>query len=125
MSRIKSKGSLIERIAEKALKKRKLKFTPHPKSIIGKPDFVLPESRIAIFCDSSFWHGYKKMTTLRHDFKRNRKFWIKKILANIDRDKKVNRLLRRDGWKVIRFWDFQIKGNVEKCIDRIQKIILK
>jgi DNA mismatch endonuclease (patch repair protein) len=125
MSRIKSKNTLIEKRMKTALRRNKLLFKSHPKVIPGNPDFVITESKIAIFCDSSFWHGYKNMETDRHNFKRNKKFWINKILCNIKRDKKVNRILRNDGWRVLRFWDFQIKGNIDKCVNRIKLAVQK
>jgi DNA mismatch endonuclease (patch repair protein) len=120
MSRIKSKGSKIEKLLLYALKKEKINFKKHH-SIIGKPDFVILEpKKIALFCDSSFWHGYKKMQTYIHNFKRNKSFWRKKILANILRDKIVNRSLKKEGWLVIRFWDFQLTGNIDRCMEKIK-----
>jgi DNA mismatch endonuclease (patch repair protein) len=59
------------------------------------------------------------MSTKRHDFKKRAKFWITKIKHNIVRDREVNEGLRKDGWKVIRFWDFQIKKDPDRCIQKI------
>lgn len=121
MSRIKSKGSVIEKRFAQGLKKNQLKYTGHPKNLAGSPDYVIVDRRIAIFCDSAFWHGYKFLKTNRHNFKSNRKFWLDKIKSNIERDKLVNRVLRKTGWKVFRFWDFQINKDVEKCIAKVKK----
>ena len=63
------------------------------------------------------------MSTKRHDFKSNINFWTNKIKDNIKRDKKVNRELNKTDWKVIRFWDFQIKKELKKCIEKIEKIV--
>lgn len=123
MSMIKSSGSKIEKLFTSALRLNKIKHKKHPSSIEGKPDFIIPHKSIAIFCDSSFWHGYKKMKTKRHNFKSNIKFWQQKILRNIERDKEVNKTLRRQGWKVLRFWDFQIINNIDKCLKKIRKVL--
>lgn len=115
MSQIRSKGSLIEQLFEKALKRVKCRYKTHH-NVFGKPDFVILNKKAAIFCDSSFWHGYKFLKTNRHRFKSNKKFWVEKIKANIKRDKLVTKTLRKQGWKVLRFWDFQIKKDADKCI---------
>jgi len=98
-------------------------FKKNDANIIGKPDFLWKDKKVAVFCDSSFWHGYRRMTTQRHRFKSNKKFWVKKILRNMERDREVNRLLRKQGWKVLRFWDFQIEGDAAKCISRIKEAL--
>lgn len=123
MSRIKSKNTSIEKILEKELIKKNFRFKKNYNGVIGKPDFVILEKKIAIFCDSAFWHGYKNMSTKRHDFKSNIDFWTNKIKNNIKRDKEVNRELNKTGWKIIRFWDFQIKKELKKCIEKIEKIV--
>ncbi len=122
MSCIRSRGTRIEKIFASALRRKKIKFRRYF-PIPGKPDFVLPSKKIAIFCDSSFWHGYKKMSTPRHYFKQRKRFWTKKILCNIERDKEVNNILKKEGWKVIRFWDFQINGGIDKCISQIKMLL--
>lgn len=124
MSRIRSRGTTIEKLVASALRFEGLKgYRRNVSSIIGKPDFSWGKQKIALFCDSSFWHGYRRMATQRHRFKSNKKFWIKKILGNMERDREVNRLLRKQGWKVLRFWDFQIEKDARKCINKIKKLL--
>lgn len=125
MSRIKSKNTLIERILGSALRKVSIKFKHNDKNVFGKPDFVISGYRIAIFCDSAFWHGYRNMSTKLHNFRSRRKFWLGKISSNIKRDKHVNNMLKKKGWRVIRFWDFQIREDVEKCRKKILQEIEK
>jgi len=120
MSRVRSKNTSIEKIMLSALRSIRLKgYGRYLKNVYGKPDFVWRKYKIAVFCDSSFWHGYKKMKTSIHNFKRRKAYWTNKILRNIERDISVNKALRRDGWKVIRFWDFQIMKNPQKCAQKI------
>ena len=86
--------------------------------IYGKPDIAFPKKKIAIFCDSEFWHGYD-WAKQKEKFKNNKAYWFKKIEKNIDRDKKVNQKLTDEGWIVLRFWGKEIKKDLNKCIEKI------
>ena len=124
MSRIKASGSDIEKRLGSLLWKNGYRYRKQY-NIVGKPDFVFVKNKIAIFCDSSFWHGYKFGKTNRHKFKSNRRFWENKIKRNIKRDIFVNKELKKLGWKVARFWDFQIMNNGEKCLKKINLLAEK
>ena len=76
--------------------------------------------KIAIFCDSEFWHGYD-WDHRKYDIKSNQEFWINKIENNIIRDQKVNTILKSEGWCVLRFWGKDIKNNLAKCADIIER----
>lgn len=123
MSRIQCKNTTIENILEDELKRVNINFSK-PSQIIqninGSPDFVIPKCRLAIFCDGDFWHGYsvKKMK-----IKNNSKFWEAKIWQNIKRDEEVNRNLIKNGWKVLRFWEHDIKSDPDSCILKIREYI--
>ena len=123
MSRVRGKNTSIELILGKALWETGLRYRKQYKKLKGTPDFVLVKYKIAIFCDSAFWHGYRNMSTKRHIFKTNKKFWTNKILANIRRDKEVNKTLKKLGWKVIRLWDFEIRKDIDKNINKILTIV--
>ncbi len=118
MSRVRSKGSKIETIMSKALWAAGVRYRKHYNAP-GKPDFALPGLKIAVFCDSSFWHGRDWGPERKNEFKVRRDFWIRKIERNIDRDKEVNAALKRDGWRVIRFWDTRIKKDVNSCVREV------
>ena len=123
MSRVKAKGSEIERIMGSALWSSCLRgYRKNQKGVVGTPDFCWERKKIAIFCDSSFWHGFnwfeeKKKIKVRKDF------WYKKIEDNIQRDKVITLRLSQDGWKVFRFWDFEIKKDVLACVDKITRVL--
>lgn len=72
----------------------------------GKPDFVFPRQRLAVFVDGCFWHGHPTKCRLP---KSNRSYWEEKIRRNMARDRKVTRLLRKRGWKVVRIWEHKIQ----------------
>ncbi len=97
MARIRSSGSKMEREFGAQLRKAGIPFRKQYR-VLGKPDFVVLNERIAIFCDSRFWHGYRWGRRSSRDFKVNGEFWIRKIEGNRRRDSLVNRELRKQGY---------------------------
>lgn len=124
MQAIRSKDTKIEIVLGKALWAAGHRYRKNDKLILGKPDFTFKRYKLAVFCDSEFWHG-KNWKIQQQRIGTNQDFWITKIQNNINRDKRVNRQLRKQGWTVIRFWETDIKKNIEKCLQKIEaKIIL-
>ena len=121
MKRVKNKGSEIEILLQKELWSRGLRDRKNVKGITGKPDIAFIGKKIAVFCDSEFWHGYD-WENRKKDFKSNTEFWIPKIERNIQRDIEVTNELETQGWIVIRFWGKEIKKNVSGCADEIERI---
>lgn len=121
MRRVKSKDSDIELALRKELWKRGLRYRKNVKSVYGKPDIAFIGKKIAVFCDSEFWHGYAWEIT-QDEFQSRRDFWIPKIERNMQRDQEVNEKLRGDGWVVLRFWGKEIKRDVSACADIIQAV---
>jgi len=120
MRNVRNKGTAIEKALYAELIRRNLRtFTRNDKSVFGKPDVVFKARRIAIFCDSEFWHGFD-WENAKKEIKSNQDFWIPKIEKNIERDKKVTESLRSQGWTVLRFWGKKIKQNVSGCVDIIE-----
>ena len=120
MQHVCNKDSEIELLLRKELWRRGIRYRKNAKSIPGCPDIAFERLKIAVFCDSEFWHGYD-WGTRKSDIKTNRDFWIKKIERNISRDKEVNGILESDGWTVLRFWGKDIKKNLSECADTIEK----
>ena len=118
MQAVKSKDTAIELLLRKELWSRGIRYRKNVKSIIGKPDIAFIKKKVAVFCDSEFWHGFD-WEHKKSDIKSNRDFWISKIEKNIARDKEVNDALAADGWIVLRFWGQQIKKDVKACADLI------
>ena len=123
MRRIKAKDTKIERILAKAMWKEGLRYRKNCKDVFGKPDFCFKGKKIAIFCDSEFWHGKKFLEGER--FKTNGVFWEEKIKRNIERDNEVNKRLESEGWTVLRFWGKEIEKNIESCLKEIKSRVLK
>lgn len=121
MSRIKAKNTTIEMILRKELWKRNLRYKLHDRNIIGNPDIVFKKKKIAIFCDSEFWHGKKFLDG--EIPKTNVEFWTKKLTKNIERDIEVNNQLHNLGWIVLRFWEKDIRKNSIEIADKIEQIL--
>ena len=122
MQAVKNKDSKIEVLLRKALWKKGYRYRKNYNRLEGKPDIVLSKYKIAIFCDSEFWHGYD-WNNKKKEIKSNKDFWIKKIESNIKRDTEVNEVLKAQGWQVIRFWGKEITKDTDKCVNIIEKLI--
>lgn len=77
--------------------------------VFGKPDFVFPSIRTAMFVDGCFWHGHDCRNTKPQD---NKLYWDAKIARNKRRDRSVNKKLKALGWKVIRVWECDLKKDL-------------
>jgi len=122
MQQVKNRDSKIEVMLRKVLWSRGLRYRKNVASIYGKPDIVFKGKKVAIFCDSEFWHGYD-WNNCKNNFKSNQDFWIAKIERNIQRDREVNEKLTSEGWVVLRFWGREIKKDTEKCADIIEEAV--
>lgn len=122
MQAIRNKDSEIELLLRKELWRRGLRYRKNVKSVLGHPDIAFIGKRVAVFCDSEFWHGYD-WENKKNDIHTRREFWIPKIERNIQRDIEVTQGLQNDGWIVLRFWGKDIKKNVHECADIIEKTI--
>lgn len=123
MQAIKSKDTRIEIALRTALWHRGIRYRKNYKQLPGKPDIAITKHRIAVFCDSDYWHGYDWEN--RHQrIKSNRDYWIPKIERNMARDKEVNEMLESQGWIVLRFWEWQIQKHLDECIDEVIMTIL-
>ena len=114
MSKIKSKDTKIEIEFRKAIWKAGFRYRKNPKGYFGKPDLVLKKYKTVIFIDSCFWHGCKKHCRLPSTRK---SYWIPKIERNKQRDKEVNRHYKKEGWKVVRVWEHDLKNNITTMIN--------
>lgn len=122
MQRVKNKDSKIELSLRKILWEKGYRYRKNVKSVYGHPDIAFIGKKIAIFCDSEFWHGYD-WENRKKEFRTHQDFWIPKIERNMARDIEVNEKLKADGWAVIRFWGEEIKHNLQDCIKQIEKAI--
>ena len=124
MQAIKSKDTTIELALRQALWNKGIRYRKNCKALIGKPDIAITKYKIAVFCDSEYWHGYD-WENRNKNIKSNREYWIPKIERNMARDQEVTSALEQDGWTVIRFWERQIRKELDNCVDEVLEAIKK
>ena len=118
MQAIKSSDTTIELLLRKALWAKGIRYRKNYKGLIGKPDIAITKYKIAVFCDSDYWHGYDWENRNKR-IKSTRDFWIPKIERNMKRDKEVSAALEEQGWTVLRFWEWQIRRETDQCVNII------
>ena len=126
MQSIRSKDTKIEILLRKALWHKGIRYRKNFKKIPGKPDIAITKYKIAVFCDSEFFHG-KDWDELRPRLLKgdNGEFWVRKIGKNREHDEEINKQLTFLGWTVIRFWGTDIKKNLEECVKVIEEAIFE
>jgi len=91
--------------------------------LFGKPDFVFPKFRLAVFVDGCFWHCCPIHSVSP---KSNSKCWRDKFQANKARDQLVNKTLKQAGWQLLRIWEHKLGAkNENSLIKRFQSISKK
>ena len=124
MSRIRAKDTSIELALRKALWEKGYRYRKNYKLLPGTPDIVLTKYKIAIFCDSEFFHGKDWQTLMpRLQKGKNPNYWISKIERNMERDREKDKTLLFEGWTVIHFWGQDILKNTDECIRVIEEMI--
>lgn len=106
MSRIRSQDTKPELVVRRHLHALGFRYRLHVRELPGKPDLVLPKYRAVVFVEGCFWHGHSCQKGRVPGT--NPTFWQAKVETNQARDKRNQRLLRRDGWRVLRVWECQL-----------------
>lgn len=126
MQHIRSKDTKIEILLGKALWHKGIRYRKNYSKIPGKPDIAITKYKIAVFCDSEFFHGKDweelQPRLLKGD---NGEFWVKKIGRNRERDEEINKQLEFMGWTVIRFWGNDIKKSLDECVKVVEESIFE
>ncbi|SFB71090.1 T/G mismatch-specific endonuclease [Flagellimonas taeanensis] len=118
MGKIRGKNTKPELAFRKALWEAGYRYRIDYKKLTGKPDIALKKYKTVIFIDGEFWHGYN-WEERKDKIKTNREFWIAKIERNIQRDEEVNDALDEMGYKVFRFWETEVKKDLDRCLDEV------
>ncbi len=90
------------------------------KDVVGHPDFVFDEKRLAVFVDGCFWHG---CPACHRPPSSNQEYWTQKVGRNKKRDRRVSRELRRDDWVVLRIWEHELRCASHSVMRRILKAL--
>lgn len=117
MSKVKGKNTKLEVRVRKYLYTHGIRYRINYK-ITGKPDIAIPSKKVAIFVNGCFWHCHscKKGTTLPVA---NADFWKQKLDRNKQRDIEVEELLTREGWKVYKLWECELKDDFEETLNSL------
>jgi DNA mismatch endonuclease (patch repair protein) len=118
MASIHSKWSRIDRKAHGMLKSAKVKHRMYP-DLPGSPD-VLVYPNVLVFMDGCFWHSCPRCG---RPAKSRLRYWMPKMERNRDRDKRVSKSLRKQGWVVLRVWEHEVTSNPRKLVERVMKLI--
>ena len=119
MSRIKGRDTKPEVLLRKALWAIGLRYRIKSK-VTGNPDLVFAGKRVAVFVDGCQWHCCP-VHWVRP--KSNTAFWDRKFEKNRARDVTVNRLLKEQGWTVLRFWEHQVEQDCSTVVGRVIRAV--
>ena len=118
MSRIRGKGNKdTELVMIQILRSNHISGFRRNQAVLGKPDFIFPKQKVALFVDGCFWHGCPEHSNMPRN---NRPFWKKKLGQNRERDKFVSRELTKAGWKVVRVWEHELRYP-DKVVAKLKK----
>jgi DNA mismatch endonuclease (patch repair protein) len=116
MSRVRTRDTAPELALRRALWASGVRgWRLHPRRVVGRPDFAWLGRRIAVFVDGAFWHGHPD-----YYWGQSGKFWDEKIERNRKRDEKVTGELLEEGWTVLRFWDFEVERDLDRCVESVR-----
>jgi DNA mismatch endonuclease, patch repair protein len=122
MSRIRSTQTKPEITLRKALWGEGIRYRINYKKLPGKPDIIITSKKVIVFIDGEFWHGYD-WETKKQKIKTNRSFWIPKIERNMERDTENNKTLKKLGYTVLRFWEHELKKDLNACLEKIREVL--
>ena len=120
MSRIKGKNTGPEVKLRKMLFAKGIRGYRIHYDLLGKPDIVFVKKKIVIFIDGCFWH---KCPVCFQEPETRKEFWMKKIQSNVERDIRVNELLQIEGWKILRFWEHDMRKKPDEIVLKISEIL--
>lgn len=124
MKHIRGKDTKIELVLRTALWHKGYRYRKNYKALPGSPDIAITKYKIAIFCDSEFFHGYN-WEIKKQKFGQNKEYWIKKIERNMARDRESDIKLIALGWTPMHFWGEDILKHTDACIDAIDDLRLE
>lgn len=124
MSKVKLKNGDAEAMLAKKLWHLGYRYRKNDKRLPGSPDIAISKYKIAVFVDGEFWHG-KDWDVRKERLQRNREYWIEKIEENIARDIRVDKELRAMEWIPIRFWEKEVRKDVDACVSDVLGLIIE
>ena len=105
MRNTKQKDTPAELALRSELHRRGLRFRVGrtiPGVTRGRPDIIFPTEKVAVFVDGCFWHSCQEHGTIPTH---NREWWVAKLDANSERDRRHCAELESAGWVAVRIWE--------------------
>jgi DNA mismatch endonuclease, patch repair protein len=126
MAAVRGRDSRAEVLLRSELHRRGLRFRKNVPSLPGKPDIVFTSARVAVFVDGDWWHGHgwreRGFASFEDQFNHARAdWWRAKIERNVERDREVNRALRKAGWRVVRVWESRVLKDPSRAAARVER----
>jgi DNA (cytosine-5)-methyltransferase 1 len=122
MRQVHSRDTTPEIVFRKALWAVGLRYKLQAVELPGKPDILFPSKRVIVFVDGDYWHGgqwsHRDLTSLEEQFAKTKTkpYWLEKIRRNMSRDCAATAHLLSEGWTVLRFWESDIRKNLDRCV---------
>jgi len=117
MRRVRSHDTTPERIVRSIAHSLGFRFRLHRRDLLGSPDLTFPRLRAVVFVHGCYWHQHRCPRGARQP-KTNREYWLPKLRRNVERDRRILRALRREGWRVLVVWECQTR-DVERLRRRL------
>ena len=125
MSRIRSSETKPEQQVRSALHARGFRFRKNVRGMPGTPDIVLPKYGAVVEVRGCFWHRHEaarcRIATVPAS---NVEFWAEKFARNVERDRRNAAKLRRQGWRVLVVWECDVRKDIDKVADRLERFLL-
>jgi len=120
MSRIRKTDTKPELIIRRLAFARGLRYRKYSAHVLGKPDLVFASTRVVVFVDGDFWHGWRFE---EWEKKLSSSYWKEKIRRNRERDQEHRICLEADGWTVLRIWEHAVEADPNSCVDQIERAV--
>lgn len=117
-----SRDTKPEQMLAHELWRRGFRYRKNVRGVPGSPDICFKSKKVAVFVDGDFWHG-KNWEVQKQRIKSNRDFWYAKIERNQARDRRVNQRLATMGWRVLRFWETEVRKHLSCCADQVEEVL--
>lgn len=120
MSQIRYRDTKPEMRVRRVCHSLGLRYRLHRKDLPGKPDLVFARYKTVLFVHGCFWHMHSRCKDGKKAPKSNVEYWSSKREGNRKRDRKHKRELRKNGWRVLEYWECELK-DLDKLKKRVSK----
>ena len=121
MGAVHSKNTGPEMVVRKIVHALGYRYRLHVATLPGRPDLVFPARRKVVFVHGCYWHRHKACRYATSP-KTNCAFWEAKFAANVSRDRRTQRELKKMGWAVFTVWQCELK-KPERLTERLDDFL--